>query len=529
MQLTRDFLLNIDDQYLVDLSVSDPNALCMLSQCLLAELKVAFERIEQNSSNSSTPSGAMPAWGNKGGDEPLDDTEEETDDEEQPDTNPSLSSPWGSGETSRGESKRKPGRQQGSQGFGRTQKLPVTSIDRHYCTICCTCGANIRDEIQKAYTGFYSLDVVFGNTENPGMQLSNTHNLFYQARCPSCDKLSRSEPWREGGTGEWDNISLTQWRLIGPGLAALIIYLSIEMRLTRRMTVRLVNDFFGISVSVGSIHKCLEESARALSPIEDQLVEELFNDPLMHVDETPHKEAGTDLWLWVFVSATTALFYVGNRSSEIFQNVINAYEQPYAGWLMTDGYLVYRHFIKRLRCWAHLIRKAKGLAECYTPVSRQQGAEVLETLEFLIDAVYKAREGPPNFKPDSIAADYQQLLEKLRKTCEVMSCSSHEKTRALGVEFLRDWDAIFRVLDHPHLPLTNNEAERILRHWVIMRRITQGTRTEMGSKILGLYASIFATCRLREIAPLHYIESVIRLRRSGAAVLPLPMKQGCSI
>ena len=150
---------------------------------------------------------------------------------------------------------------------------------------------------------------------------------------------------------------------------------------------------------------------------------------------------------------------------------------------------------------------------------------MFDTLDRLMKAVYEARQGPPNLKPGSIAAEHQPLLEKLRKTCEEMSCSTHEKTRALGVEFLRDWEAIFRVLDHPYLPLTNNEAERILRHWVIMRRITQGTRTEIGSKMLGLYASVFATCRLRGVPSLRYVESVIRSRRSGADAPPLPMKK----
>ena len=43
---------------------------------------------------------------------------------------------------------------------------------------------------------------------------------------------------------------------------------------------------------------------------------------------------------------------------------------------------------------------------------------------------------------------------------------------------LNDWDTFWVVLDHPELPLTSNEAERALRHWVIARRIGMGTRTD---------------------------------------------------
>jgi hypothetical protein len=70
---------------------------------------------------------------------------------------------------------------------------------------------------------------------------------------------------------------------------------------------------------------------------------------------------------------------------------------------------------------------------------------------------------------------YKEQLETLRKVCEKMSDSSHKKTQELGREFLNDWEAIFRVLEYPAWPLTNNEAERALRHWGILRKITQGT------------------------------------------------------
>jgi len=55
------------------------------------------------------------------------------------------------------------------------------------------------------------------------------------------------------------------------------------------------------------------------------------------------------------------------------------------------------------------------------------------------------------------------------------------KMRALGRVTQRlghnDWDTFWVVLDHPALPLTNNEAERALPHRGKARRISTGTRT----------------------------------------------------
>ncbi len=239
----------------------------------------------------------------------------------------------------------------------------------------------------------------------------------------------------------------------------------------------------------------------------------------MHADETSHNETG--LWLWVFITASTALFLIGHRTKEMFVNLFDAFTSPFDGYLMSDGYQLYRAYLKRLRCWAHLIRKAKGLCDSYTEQSRLYGRQVNDTLNCLIDAIYQAREGPDKGTV-SIVVDHQQTLETLRNVCEEMAASTHQKTRELGCEFLNGWEAIFRVLDYPAWPLTNNEAERALRHWVILRKITQGTRSEQGSRALALFASIFVTCRLRDSSPLLYLRDVIKMRRQGNDVPQLP-------
>lgn len=78
------------------------------------------------------------------------------------------------------------------------------------------------------------------------------------------------------------------------------------------------------------------------------------------------------------------------------------------------------------------------------------------------------------------------------------------------------------VLDYPELPLTNNEAERALRHWVIARRIGMGTRTPQGTRAFALLASVIESCRKRSASPWPYLADVIRKRRKGLPAPPLP-------
>ena len=533
MILKEHELLQIDADFIFRLREQDPDALAGLSIKLVSDLKEVLERLNQNPTNSSRPSGSLAPW-----DKGITDEKEE-DDESAFDEKEALQSKTGlnkenpsditdtdeavsptSNETPEPPNPRKPGRQLGSQGFGRTQQLAVTDTTPHFCGCCSACNEDLTS-VEKAYTGFHTVNIEFGSTDAPGVRLTNTLNLYYMGLCPKCGLENRTEPWRApADNSDWKKVGMTEWRLVGPDLAALIVYLSMDMRVTRRKVKQFLWDVFGLSLSTGTLQNCMMEAARALEPVEAQLIEDLCSESIMHADETPHNEAGKRLWLWVFITSSTALFFIGCRTKEIFVNLFDALTN-FDGHLMTDGYSLYRAYLKRLRCWAHLLRKAKGLSDSYTKSSQSYGKQVLDILNSLIDAVYQAREGP-DLGTVSISAHHQETLKNLRKVCEAMAASSHKKTRELGVEFLNDWEAIFRVLEYPAWPLTNNEAERALRHWVIMRKITQGTNSEQGSRALALFASVFVTCRLRNGSPLLYIRDVIKLRRQGRDTPKLP-------
>ena len=280
-------------------------------------------------------------------------------------------------------------------------------------------------------------------------------------------------------------------------------------------SISLMLEFFGISLSDGSILKALHESALAVAPVAEQIQHEVQISQLVYSDETPHYQAGEFLWLWVIASTYTTFFFIGKRTKVLFLEKIGS---DFAGWLMSDGYNAYRHHELRLRCWAHLIRKARSLAETYTPHVQGYGTTLLEIFDHLIEAIYQARQDPPGNLREKLAIEIAQL----RKLCEKMARSKNKKAGQLGREFLNDWDAIFRILDHPEMPITNNFAERLLRHWVILRRITMGTQTPVGSLALSTLASIVGTCQLRGSSPLRYVQQVIAASRMGLDIPPLP-------
>jgi len=525
MHLSPHSLRQIDDAYLQSLEVE---TLRGLSMRLLADLKEAWDRLNQGPDNSSRPPSSRAPWERQGSTPESDEAPEDHEldlapAEAQPaEAQPAEAQP---AEAKPAEAKpaqtpaaRKPGKQPGAPGIGRTQVFQANAEQAHYPDTCAGCGRPLAPAGAVAYTGFQAVDLRWGDPAQPGLTLWVVDHRYYETRC-ACGHITRAV----AGQGLVDpllaGIELSEWRLVGPGLAALIVALALRFRLSRARIQEFLAEWLGLELSIGTIHQTIHEASAAVAPAETELVEAVLASELLHADETPWPEHDQTLWLWVFRSLTVTLYYVAGRGKELVENVLDGF----TGWLMTDGWTSYRYYLRRLRCWAHLVRKARGLAQSCHGEARAFGKLVLETLETLMAAVYAAREGPP---PVDWPIQQAAVLAALRTACEHHQGSCHQKTHALAVELLNDWEAIFRVLSHPELPLTNNEAERALRHWVILRKLSLGTRTPVGSRVVALLASVIDTCRQRGHAPWRYLERAIADRRVGLSLAPLPQPGG---
>ena len=129
-------------------------------------------------------------------------------------------------------------------------------------------------------------------------------------------------------------------------------------------------------------------------PLENELLEEVLNSELLHADETPWQQQGDLLGVWVFVSRSVVAFWISSRAGALTNRILG--NNAYPGRLMSDGYRVYRQFLKRLRCWAHLVRKARGLIEAYDKEPQAFGKETLDFLNSLMAAIKNAHETLPD-------------------------------------------------------------------------------------------------------------------------------------
>src|SRR5512144_357098 len=518
MHLTPHSLHQIDDAYLQSLEVE---ALRGLSMRLLADLKEAWDRLNQGPDNSSRPPSSRAPWERTGGARAAAAaaaaaaSDREPEPAERNPEEPTVVAPSAAAaKPASVPAARKAGKQPGAPGIGRTQVFQAHEEQRHYPAVCAGCGRPMDRAGAVAYTGFQAVDLPWGASAQPGLILRVVDHRYYEIAC-ACGHHTRAE----AGHGVVDpglaGIELSEWRLVGPGLAALIVALALRFRLSRARIQEFLGEWLRLDLSLGTIHQTIYEASAAVAPAEAELIQAVLDSDLLHADETSWPEHGRGLWLWVFLAATVTLYYVAGRGKELVENVLDGF----TGWLMTDGWLAYRDYRRRLRCWAHLLRKARGLAQSSDGEARAFGQLVLDTLAVLMAAVYAAREGPP---PVDLPTQHAPLLAALRAACERCQDSHHQKTHALAVELLNDWEAIFQVLSHPEFPLTNNEAERALRHWVILRKLSLGTRTEVGSRVVALLASVIDTCRQPGHSPWRYLERAIADRRAGQPLAALP-------
>jgi len=513
MRLKDHDLKQFNRVYLASLS---PEQLLNLAERMLNDLRDARDQQNQTPQNSSRPSGSYAPWEQA----QISGTQEQTDDTDSDENSEKKQSKKGLPVAKNDEietenepdtpNKRKPGKQIGAQGFGRTDKLPVTGEVVHKADNCAGCGKEFRTDAPfERRTGSYTLDI---KQAELGIEVTNILHIYGTISC-ECGHGTESEHGRCEREADWD-VEITEWHLVGPRLASLIICLSLRMRQSRPRIREFLVDWLGISISKGCISNCIAEGGRATSQLEDEFIAEIEQSELLYVDETGWKENGRTTWLWVLKTVTVTFYVIGSRS----WNTIADMMENFSGWLMSDGYGQYRKYGKRLRCLAHIIRKARGISESCHPEAAEFGKKVLEIINLFISGIYEAR-GDPSI---DLMERYSEKLEELKTLCVKYRDYDHEKTKKLARELLNDWNAIWNILRYPQMPITNNLAERALRHWVISRKISYGTRTKQGSRGYAILASVIDTCRQRDVSPWEYIAQVIAVRRQNNTAPPLP-------
>ena len=84
---------------------------------------------------------------------------------------------------------------------------------------------------------------------------------------------------------------------------------------------------------------------------------------------------------------------------------------------------------------------------------------------------------------------------------------------------LRNWKEFTVFLEDIRVPLTNNHAERSLRHGVLGRNNFYGSKTINGADVAADHYTIIETCKLVSLEPAVYYRYMVEANNHGREVL----------
>ena len=274
---------------------------------------------------------------------------------------------------------------------------------------------------------------------------------------------------------------------MGNNLQAQIALMKYEDRIPYRKIANVLNRQYGLKLTPAAILDVLGRAADSLAPAYETIRREIPKSPALNADETGAKLNGKKHWFWVFMSRTLVLFLLRKkRDSNVVREVIG---ENYEGVLTCDGLKAYGMIVKKIqRCWAHLLREAKFLAQKHG----WQAGVLYRSLCGLFAEIKKAAAKTPMAIREKL---YKNCIKKMRFLAD--AAKVHKELRKFAATIKNGMGQWFTCVLHPEIEPTNNRAERELREFVVQRKIFGTFRSEKGIKTAGILLSVLATWRLR--------------------------------
>lgn len=250
-----------------------------------------------------------------------------------------------------------------------------------------------------------------------------------------------------------------------------------------------------LAVSDGEIAEILAAGHRRLLPERNRIDALIRDAPVAHYDETGYPvQGGTQgNFAWIKTSATgpETVFLLGRTRGKGNAEELRGARSDQAA--ITDDYGAYDDLAEHhALCWAHPLRKFRDLArsEVLSEEKRHRCQSFYKRFAMLERAVALARAAPLS------AVEREQAQRQFLERVAAMMTSDADdppKLATLKRTFLENADKYLLCLMNPVVPMTNNQAERRIRHLVIKRLLSFGSRTQKGAQVMETLLSVLLT------------------------------------
>lgn len=433
---------------------------------LEAENAALRERLSQNSQNSSRPPSSDP---------------------------PSAPAPAAKRKTGR-----KPGGQPGHKGHER-MFLPVDpkNVRDVKPERCKKCGTRLAGEDAEPYRH----QVVEAPKPQPEVHEVRLHEL----ECRCCGEKTRADLPADVPRGGY-----------GPRLVAIVALLSGAYRLSKRLTVNLLANLYGIPISLGSISNCEQVASEAVAKPVQEARQYVKEQAVKQADESSWFEGPTraKVWLWTVTTPMVTVFLIwASRGKNVAQKMLG----KVFGVLVTDRWCAYAWWPLKWRqlCWAHLKRHFQAMTECRGD-AKMIGEKLVALEQQLFELWHRVRDG--TLKRASFRVYASRIRVKVRALLRRGARCTHKKTATTCAELLKLEPAMWTFVRVEGVEPTNNNGEHAIRPGVIWRKLSFGTHSRWGSRFVERMLTVVYTLKQQDRNPLTFVTECVTAHMDGQAV-----------
>lgn len=306
-------------------------------------------------------------------------------------------------------------------------------------------------------------------------------------------------------------------KLIPRGILGISVWVTVllDKFLSMRPTYRLLADLSTqrLNMAQGTLTDGLQAIAPVFTPIYEAIIARNLEEERWHADETRwlvfttvEGKVGYRWYMWVFSSSSTVVYRLDKSRSAKVPNA--HFDSCVEGILVVDRYSAYKAMAKNKNiilafCWSHVRRDFLGLA-------KDRPQHEVWAFEWIKEIANIYHLNHLRLEVLNTPEAFAQRDKSLRVAIEQMSQKRDSELKSEGtsraqlkvLESLKNhWEGLTVFVEHPEVPMDNNEAERLERTPVLGRKNFYGSGALWSGEMAAVLFSIFQTLGLWNINP----------------------------
>jgi len=308
--------------------------------------------------------------------------------------------------------------------------------------------------------------------------------------CSNCEKLVEPEV-----PGVLPNARF------GLNIMLLVMYLHLALRVPCKKICEYFSTIHNIKMCEGEIPHILTQLTREYGDYYAHLEKLVRLARVKHTDSTTWRINGKNYTAWVFIAAGIVLYKI--RKSTSHRTPLQVLGRAIKGMtLVVDRHSAFRTLARKAGyslqlCWSHILEDSRELKHTFG----SEGKYVHENLKRIFALAKSLNHQATPEQVDQLRAEILQLTWRHYKHTTIC--------RFVNNIAYRDLEGLFRFTTDAQIDTTNNISERELRHLVMIRRISQGSRSNRGANVTAQLTSIIQTLRFQKINVLQGLQNII--------------------